>query len=206
MSHQHIPAEFKIMPKVGTSPDDRMPSLPPERMTEAQREVAADFREKRGHDVDGPFIALIRSPEIFKAADHLGRYLRFESPIPTKLKELAILVTARRWTQQYEWFAHHQVAMHAGLQPEIAAAIAEGRRPDGLAEDEDAVYAFCTELHRNGAVSDPTYARVAALFGEQGAIDLCAICGHYSTLAMVLNVARTPLPEGASARLKPFPG
>ena len=206
MSHQDIPAAFKIMPKVGTSPDDRMPALPTERMTDEQRAVAAEFREKRGHDIDGPFLPLIRSPEIFKAADHLGRYLRFSSPIPAKLKELAILITARRWTQQYEWFAHHQVAMHAGLPPEIAAAIAEGRRPDNLANDEEAVYAFCSELHANGAVSDPTYARVTALFGEQGTIDLCAICGHYSLLAMVLNVARTPLPEGATPPLKAFPG
>ncbi len=206
MSHQNIPAEFKIMPKVGTSPDDRMPTLPQESMTEEQRAVAVEFREKRGHDVDGPFIPLIRSPEIFKAADYLGRYLRFSSPIPTKLKELAILVTARRWTQQYEWFAHHQVAMHAGLAPAIATAIAEGRRPESLAEDEDAVYSFCAELHANGTVSDPTYTRVKALFGEQGAIDLCAICGHYSLLAMVLNVARTPLPEGAAPPLKAFPG
>jgi len=206
MSHQNIPAEFKIMPKVGTSPDDRMPALSPESMTEEQRAVAAEFREKRGHDVDGPFIPLIRSPEIFKAADHLGRYLRFSSPIPTKLKELAILITARRWTQQYEWFAHHQVAMHAGLAPDIAAVIAEGRRPERLADDEEAVYSFCAELHANGTVSDPTYARVRSLFGEQGAIDLCAICGHYSLLAMVLNVARTPLPEGAAPPLKAFPG
>ena len=206
MSQKDIAPEMRIMPKVGSSPDDRMPALPPERMTEAQRAVAEEFRAKRGHDVDGPFLPLIRSPEIFKAADHLGRYLRFESPVPSKLKELAILVTARRWTQQYEWYAHRQVAMHAGLAPEIADAIAEGRRPEALADDEDAVYRFCTELHANGSVSDATYARVATLFGEQGVIDLCAICGHYSTLAMVLNVARTPLPEGVEPPLKPFPG
>ena len=127
-------------------------------------------------------------------------------PIPPKLKELAILLTARRWTQQYEWFAHRQVAMSAGLAPEIANAIADGRRPDRLADDEDAVYAYCSELHANGTVSDHTYARVTALFGEQGAIDLCAICGHYSLLAMVLNVARTPLPEGEPPPLKAFPG
>lgn len=206
MSQKEIAPEMKIMPKVGTSPDDRMPALPPERMTEAQRAIAEEFRAKRGHDVDGPFLPLIRSPEIFEAADHLGRYLRFESPIPSKLKELAILVTARRWTQHYEWYAHRQVALHAGLAPEIAAAIADGRRPDNLADDEDAVYRFCTELHANGRVSDPTYATAVALFGEQGVIDLCAICGHYTTLAMVLNVARTPLPEGVEPPLKAFPG
>src|SRR5690606_14081461 len=150
MSHEQIAPEMKIMPKVGSSPDDRMPPIPPERMTEAQRAVAEEFKAKRGHDVDGPFLALIRSPEIFKAADHLGRYIRFESPIPSKLKEMAILITARRWTQQYEWYTHRQVAMHAGLSPAIADAIAEGRVPDQLAEDEDAVYRFCTELHAKG--------------------------------------------------------
>lgn len=206
MSHDDIPPEFKIMPKVSSSPDDRMPPLPAESLNEAQRAVAAEFKKKRGFDVDGPFLPLLRSPEIFKAADHLGRYLRFECRIPSKLKELAILITARRWTQQYEWYTHRQVAVHAGLAPEIADAIAEGRRPDRLADDEEAVYRFCTELHANGAVSDPTYARVATLFGEQGAIDLCAICGHYSLLAMILNVARTPLPDGVEPPLKAFPG
>lgn len=206
MSHKDIPAELKIMPKVGSSPDDRMPAIPAERLTDAQRAVAADFARRRGHDVDGPFLPLIRSPEIFKAADHLGRYLRFESPVPTRLKELAILVTARRWTQHYEWYAHSQVAMHAGLAPDIIAAIADGRRPERLDEEENAVYAFCIELHTNGAVSDLTYGRVVSLFGEQGAIDLCAICGHYTLLAMVLNVARTPLPAGVAPPLKPRPG
>lgn len=205
MSLQDIPPEFKVMPRVGSAPDDRMPALPPERLSDEQRRVAAEFREKRGHDADGPFLALIRSPEIFRAADHLGRYLRFASPIPVRLKELAILVTARRWTQQYEWLAHRQVAMHAGLAPGVADAIAAGRHPDGLSDDEGAVYAFCSELHANGAVSDPTYSRAAALLGEQGVVDLCAICGHYSLLAMVLNVARTPLPEGVPPPLKAFP-
>ena len=205
MSHQNIPPEMKIMPKVGSSPEDRMPPLPPEQMTDEQRAVADEFKEKRGFEISGPFLTLIRSPEIFKAADHLGRYLRFGSSIPSKLKELAILITARRWTQQYEWYTHRQVAMHAGLAADIADAIAEGRYPDKLADDEDAVYRFCTEVHANGTVSDATYGRVVALLGEQGVIDLCAICGHYSTLAMVLNVARTPLPEGVEPPLKAFP-
>jgi 4-carboxymuconolactone decarboxylase len=205
MSQDEIAPEMKIMPKVGTSPDDRMPALPSDAYTPAQRALAEEFRKKRGHDVDGPFLPLIRSPEIFKAADHLGRYLRFECPIPSRLKELAILITARRWTQQYEWFTHRQVAMHAGLAPAIADAIAEGRYPDSMADDEAAVYAFCTELHANGQVSDPTYASIKELFGEQGAIDLSAICGHYSLLAMMLNMARTPLPDGVTPPLKPFP-
>ena len=183
--------------------DERMPPVPAQAWTTEQAAAAAEFKAGRGYEVSGPFAVMLRSPEVMLRAKAMGDYLRYRNVLPKRVSEMVILLIARQWTQQYEWFAHHQVAMHAGLQPEIAAAIAEGRRPDGLAEDEDAVYAFCTELHRNGAVSDPTYARVTALFGEQGAIDLCAICGHYSTLAMVLNVARTPLPEGASAPLKP---
>ena len=205
MSQDNIAPELKIMPKVGTSPDDRMPALTADQYTPAQRATADEFRQRRGHDVDGPFLPLIRSPEIFKAADLLGRYLRFECAIPQRLKELAILITARRWTQQYEWFTHRQVAVHAGLPEQVADAIAEGRLPEALEGEDAAVYAFCTELHGNGQVSDPTYARIKDLYGEQGAIDLAAICGHYSLLAMILNMARTPLPDGVPPPLKPFP-
>lgn len=205
MDHKSIAPELKIMPKVGTSPDDRMPALPANSMNAEQQAVAVAFKEQRGQDIDGPFLPLIRSPEIFKAANHLGRYLRFECAIPQRLKEMAILITARRWTQQYEWFTHRQVAIHAGLAEDVANAIAEGRLPTALGDEEAAVYAFCTELHGNGQVSDPTYARIKALYGEQGVVDLCAICGHYSLLAMVLNVARTPLPEGVTPPLKAFP-
>lgn len=204
MSQDSIAPEMKIMPKVGTSPDDRMPAIAAADMNDAQRAVADAFKAQRGLDVDGPFLPLIRSPEIFKAANHLGQYLRFQSEIPQKLKELAILITARRWTQQYEWYTHRQVAIHAGLSPDVADAIAEGRQPTALADDEATVFAFCTELHANGQVSDATYAQAKALFGEKGVVDLCAICGHYALLAMVLNVARTPLPDGVTPPLKPF--
>jgi len=118
---------------------------------------------------------------------------------------MIILITAREWTQQYEWAAHHEIAIKAGLKPEIAAAIAEARRPAGMAEDEEIVYEFCTELHRTKRVSDATYQRAVAKFGEQGVIDMVGVNGYYTFLAMALNTARTPVPANAKEPLKRFP-
>jgi 4-carboxymuconolactone decarboxylase len=133
----------------------------------------------------------------------MGDYLRFNSALPPRLSELAILITAREWTQNYEWQAHHDIALKAGLKPETAAAIAEGRRPDGMAEDEAIVYALCTELIENKGVSDATYAKAVKAFGERGVIDAVGITGYYTMLAMVLNTARTP--HTGAAPLKPLP-
>lgn len=156
--------------------------------------------------VGGPFVPLSRSPEVLRMATHIGKYLRHESPVPTKLSELATLVTARRWSQNFEWFAHAAIARHAGLKETTIAAIAEGRHPDDMTDDEAVVFAFCTETHHNGQVCDATYARAKALLGEQGIIDLIAICGYYTLLAFAMNVARTPLPDGVAPGLKPFAG
>ena len=156
--------------------------------------------------IGGPFVPLSRSPEVLRMATHIGKYLRTQSPVPTKLSELATLVTARRWSQNFEWFAHEKIARHAGLRDSIIAAIAEGRTPEGMAEDEAAVYAFCTETLYNGSVCDATYARSKALLGEQGIIDLVAICGYYTLIGLAMNVARTPLPDGVKSGLTPFPG
>lgn len=183
-----------------------MPPIAEADWTEAQRVAVAEFRDKRGQGVGGPYVPLLRSPEVFLACNRLGRHLRFHSVLPQRLAELAIIVTARRWTQGYEWHAHRQIAEHAGLAPAIADAIAVGRIPDVMADDEATVYAFCIEVHRNGQVCDQTYARAKALIGETGVIELTAICGYYSLLAMVMNVARTPLPQGAKEALAAFRG
>ena len=119
--------------------------------------------------------------------------------------EFAILITARYWTQNYEWDAHNQLALQGGLSADIIKAIAEGRRPDKMAADEEALYTFCDELHRNQSVSDATYARAVSAFGEQGVIDIVGISGYYTLLAMVLNTARTPVPVGHTPALAPFP-
>jgi 4-carboxymuconolactone decarboxylase len=135
----------------------------------------------------------------------MGDYLRFKSSLPPRLSEFVILLTARRWTQQYEWNAHQPLALKGGLRADVVKAIADGRRADAMAEDEDAVYTLWDEVQRNQSVSDATYARAVAKVGEQGVIDVLGITGYYTMLAMVMNTARTPLPEGAKAGLAPFP-
>lgn len=184
---------------------DRMPPIPPERLTEAQKKAVAEFEAARRAPLSGPFIPLLRSPEVLSRARAMGDYLRFTSVLPPRLSEFVILITARQWTQQYEWDVHAPFARRGGLPDETIAAVAEGRRPERLAADEAVIYDFCDELHRLRSVSDPTYARAVAAFGEQGVIDILGISGYYTMLAMVLNTTRAPLPAGHAAPLAPFP-
>jgi 4-carboxymuconolactone decarboxylase len=188
----------------GTHPD-RLPPLAGDRLTEAQRQAAEAFAAARGCEVFGPYVPLLRSPVLMSRVREAGDYLRFGSALPPSLREFVILMTARAWTQQYEWSIHHPIALAAGLDPAVAAAIADGSRPRRLTEDEEVLYDFCTELHGHRSVSDATYERAVARFGEQGVVDTVGICGFYALLAMVLNVARTPLPEGRTPELAPFP-
>ena len=117
-------------------PADRMPEIPPDKLTEAQKKAAAEFAAGRGTPVFGPFIPLLRSPELMLAAKAMGDHLRYSSALPPKLNEFGILITARQWTQQYEWAVHYPIAIKAGLGPEIARAVAEGRRPQLASEEE----------------------------------------------------------------------
>lgn len=149
----------------------------------------------------GPFNVLLRSPEVGNIIQSLGAAIRFRSSIPSKLNELAIIITARHWSSHYEWQAHHRLALEAGLDPAVGEDIAHGRRPSKMAEDEAIVYDFSTELHKTHGVSDATYKRALDRFGERGIMDLIAVNGYYGLVSMVLNVDRTPLPEGA----KPLP-
>jgi 4-carboxymuconolactone decarboxylase len=135
----------------------------------------------------------------------VGEYLRFHNTIGPKLTEFVILLTARQWTQQYEYNAHEPLALKVGVKQETISAITEGRRPAEMAADEEVVYDFCTELRQNQSISDTTYARAVTRFGEQGVIDMTGLIGYYTTLAMIMNVARSPLPEGKKAPLAPFP-
>ena len=185
---------------------ERLPPLPPERMTPRQREVAEAIAGGPRGGLRGPFGAWLRSPEVADRFQRVGEYVRFQSSIPPALNELAILVTAREWTAQFEWHAHHALAMQAGLPPAIAEAVARGERPADMDADQRVVYDFAAELHRERSVSDATYAAVAERFGERGLVDLVAACGYYVAVAMTLNVARVPLPEGVPPPLRPLPG
>jgi 4-carboxymuconolactone decarboxylase len=194
-----------LAPTRGANAQDRMPPIPAEKMTAAQRAAVAEFKAARSVDVSGPFIPLLRSPEVMNRARAMGDYLRYKSALPPRLSEFVILLTARRWTQQYEWNAHQASAIQGGLRADIVAAVAESRRPEQLADDEEAVYSLWDELQRNQSVSDATYARAVAKLGEQGVIDALGITGYYTMLAMVLNTARTPLPSGVTPPLAPLP-
>ncbi len=185
---------------------ERLPPLPPERMTPRQREVAEAIAGGPRGGLRGPFQAWLRSPEVADRFQRVGEYVRFNSSIPPALNELAILVTAREWTAQFEWHAHHALAMKAGLPPAVAEAIARGERPEGMDADQRAVHDFASELHRERSVSDATYAAVVERFGERGLVDLVATCGYYVAVAMTLNVARVPLPDGVPPPLAPRRG
>ncbi len=145
---------------------------------------------------NGPFNAWARSPDLGDRLQKVGEYIRFNTSIPLRLNEFAILITARHWTSQYEWFAHLPLALKAGLDPKIAAELAQNQRPANMKDDEAAVYEFCTELHRNKNVSDATYQRATALFGEKGVMDLIGVSGYYTAVSMTLNVADVKLPAG----------
>jgi 4-carboxymuconolactone decarboxylase len=198
-------AAASFVPAGRASAQDRMPPIPPEKMTAAQRTAVAEFKAARAVDISGPFIPLLRSPEVMNRARAMGDYLRYKSSLPPRLSEFVILLTARRWTQQYEWNAHQAAALQGGLRADIVAAVAEGRRPERLADDEEAVYALWDELQTHQSVSDATYARAIAKLGEQGVIDALGITGYYTMLAMVLNTARTPLPDGVKPPLQKMP-
>jgi 4-carboxymuconolactone decarboxylase len=184
---------------------DRMPPIPADKLTEAQKRAAEAFAEGRGYQIRGPFVPLIRSPEVMLRAKAMSDYLRFKSVLEPRINELAIIITAREWTQQYVWQAHQPAALKAGLRREIADAIADGRRPSGMAEDEEIAYDTATEILRLRRVSDATYARAVAKFGEQGVIDLLGVIGYYNFLAIVMNATRTALRAGMPEPLRRYP-
>jgi 4-carboxymuconolactone decarboxylase len=184
---------------------DRMPPIPKEKMTDAQKKAADELVAGPRGAVAGPFVPLLRSPELMSRLQKTGEYLRFQNSIGQKLTEFVILMTARQWTQQYEYNVHAPLAIKAGVKPEFVTAIAEGRRPTGMAADEEVAYDFCTELRQNQSVTDATYARAIGKFGEQGVVDMSVLVGYYTTLAMIMNVARTLTHEGEKPPLSPFP-
>ena len=184
---------------------DRLPPIPADKLTDAQKKAFADFKEERKQDVFGPFVPLSRSPQLMINAAKMGTYLRFGNSLPRDVSEFAILLVSRRFTQQYEWYVHAADGKTAGLSDAIIQAVADGRRPDGMSEGMDIVYDFSNELNDFHSVTDRTYARMVAKYGEQGMMDLIGLNGYYSLISMVLNVGRTPLPPGNAPGLKPFP-
>lgn len=172
-------------------------------LSEAQRQAVRDLESgPRGRlNPHGPSALLLRSPDLMARTQRVGEYLRYRIALPERIKEFAILVTARQWNAQVEWLEHHALALKAGLDAAAAEDLRNGRHPRTLQDDETDVYRFLKELHETAGVGDATFAAVAERYGEQGVIDLIALTGYYSMLAMVLNVARQPLPGGMAPPL-----
>ncbi len=183
---------------------ERMPALAMDQMTAAQKQAVAEITAGPRGGFKGPFIPLLRSPELMSRVQKVGEYVRFMCPLDKRIGELAAIIAARHWNQQFEWWAHYPQALAAGLSAAIADAVAEGRRPSGMAEDEEIVYDLLTEVLNDKGAADATYARGVAKFGEQGVIDLIAIAGYYGLLAMIMNVARTAIPDGSRPPLAPL--
>lgn len=184
--------------------EDRLPKIAPEKYTDEQKKAADEFLEARKTPVFGPFEPLMHSPRMMSQARAMGDYLRYNSAIGNTLSELAILITAREWTQDYEWYVHAPIALKAGIKPDIVNAISEGRRPASMSEDEEIVYEFTTELYRNKRVSDRTFERAEKRFGKKGVVDLLGLDGYYTLLAMQLNAAKYDIPRDGK-KLSRFP-
>jgi 4-carboxymuconolactone decarboxylase len=182
----------------------RLPTIAPEQYTAEQKKAAEDFLAARKVPVFGPFEPMMHSPEVMSIARSTGDYLRYHSAIGNTLSELVILVTAREWSQDYEWYVHQPIALKAGISKDIADAIADGRRPVAMSADEEIVYDFTVELQKNKRVSDPTFSRAEQRFGKKGVVDMVAISGYYTSLAMQLNTARYQF-SGEGPRLSRFP-
>lgn len=193
------PRRFKQIPIENLSPEQRKLY---DAIRSGPRAQIANSSAATPGPLGGPFNVWLRSPGIGDCVQRLGEEIRFRSSLPAKLNEMAIMITARFWTSQYEWHAHCKLALAAGLDPAIAQDIAEDRRPGKMDADEAIVYDFSQELHENQGVGDANYQRVLERFGERGVFDLIAVNGFYSLVSMCLNVDRTPLPEGVPLPLK----
>ena len=174
---------------------NRFAPLTWETLNADQKTMVNDLLAGTRTSLNGPFNVLLRSPDMGNITQKLGEYLRFKTTVPRRLNEMAIIMTARAWTSQYEWYAHKTLALEAGLSASVVDDIQAGRRPTGMKPDETVVYDFCTELRTKHRVSDATFAAAKTLLGERGVVDLIGVMGYYDIISMVLNVDRYPLPQ-----------
>ena len=174
----------------------RFPQLTQDTLTAEQRPVAEEILKVSSVGLAGPYNALLRSPLLADRMVKLLDYLRFNTSVPRRLNEFAILIQARLWTSQVEWVAHYPLAIKAGLSESVAADLKEGRRPAAMQPDEALVYDFCMELSTTHTLSDATFKRARALLSEQQVVDLIAVSGTYVTVAMMLEAGQEPAPGG----------
>jgi 4-carboxymuconolactone decarboxylase len=188
------------------SGQERMSMIPADKMTDAQKKAVADYKALRGTELTGPpWSVLLRVPDQVMPALQIRLHYLNKSVLGPKLTELAILTAARKWTNNWEWNAHSTAATAAGLSADIMSAVAEGRRPERMTDEEAIVYDVSLEIQNNQGVSDGTYAKAVAKFGEAGVVELASIQGYYAYLAMVMNVARITVQPNAAQPLERFP-
>jgi 4-carboxymuconolactone decarboxylase len=183
---------------------DRFKPLKYDDMTPAQKTMMDHLVQGERRGAGGPFNVLLRSPEMGDLVQQFGASMRFHSSLPRRLNEMAIIMTARHWTAQYEWNAHRTAAAQAGLKEPVIKSIAAGKRPESMDADETIVYNFATELLNTHQVSDANFQAVKDKFGEKGTVDLIGVMGYYQLVSMLLNVDRYPLPAGAKPELQPI--
>lgn len=181
---------------------ERMAEIPLDKMSSAQRAVADAIMSGPRGGLRGPFNAWLRSPALADRLQKVGEYIRFNTSLDKRVNEMAILMTAQAWGSQYEWYAHAPLAIKAGLDPDIVAAIGAGRKPEKMKDDEAVVWEFTTQLRRDHGVADAIYAKALEKFGEQGIMDLIAVNGYYDVVSMTLNVARVAPPAGEELPFK----
>jgi 4-carboxymuconolactone decarboxylase len=181
---------------------ERFPEIPLDKMTPQQRTVADAIMSGPRKGMSGPFNAWLRSPELADRLQKVGEYVRFNSSLDRRLNEMAIIMTAQYWGSTYEWFAHAPLAIKAGLDPDIVAAIGAGNKPARMKDDEAIVWEFATQLRRDHHVDDAIYAKAVDKFGENGVVDLIAVSGYYDVVSMTLNVARVSPPADAQLPFK----
>ena len=181
---------------------ERMAEISLDKMSSAQRAVADAIMSGPRGGLRGPFNAWLRSPALADRLQKVGEYIRFNTSLDKRVNEMAILMTAQAWGSQYEWYAHAPLAIKAGLDPAIVAAIGAGRKPEKMKDDEAVVWEFTTQLRRDHGVDDAIYAKALEKFGEQGIMDLIAVNGYYDVVSMTLNVARVAPPAGEELPFK----
>jgi 4-carboxymuconolactone decarboxylase len=195
-----LTATMFAAPATGKEP--RFPQLTMDQLSDAQKPLGEQIMKISSVGIGGPYNSWMRSPVLGQRLFDLFHYLRWETSVPTKLNEFAILIIGRQWRSQVEWFAHAPLAAKAGLSSDIIAELKEGKRPSKMAEDEAAVYDFVNELTTTQKVSDETYARTKKVFNDQQIVDLTAVAGSYMTVAMMLAMSETTVPPGKEPPFK----
>src|SRR5438270_6019810 len=196
-----LAATIVALPARGKEP--RFPQLTMEQLNEQQRPLGVEVMKVSSVGLAGPYTPMMRSPVLGQRLFDLFHYLRWETSVPTKLNEFAILIIGRQWRSQVEWYAHAPLAQKAGLSPDIIAQLKASKRPSGMAEDEAVVYDFVTELTTTHEVTDATYSRAKKIFNDQQIVDLTSVAGCYVSVAMLLAMAEETTPPGKEAPFKP---